>query len=780
MLSSLAQDKVLSQYISTVWGNPTLELNITLIPKRLTQSGARRAGIDIRNIPLTFPDDKRYHVFAIGHLHSGILHQTTYQIGKWQPLVELMNDNQAYIRLSYLNTKVVPDLAGCYLLTLQGNGHFLIVPDDGVKSQLHMTLRGSKLTPNTTIESTAYRFTLQSQRDALATQILNDEDAVFKEYYVDNTWIDVPTHAQINAASHVTVINDTSIEQHVELDMDTLETYTVDDKQYYLLHYPQVPKGMLFNTNDLFVMLVREGEGYAIHHGAYPGIITQLAGNACGLSTDEVESIMGSLGWTYGTTKLKLLLGTANSHKPAYNFNFQRTWDTYPEERQYAALLGDVEAPDFITAPVRHGALVNRLINETYDTVIDNVESLYAIGELDRILNQGIKSGTLVDNTMATLANTQGKVTLSFINGEVNAVNPVSLTGNESALWIEHKIETVVRNISVPLSDYLTPVVYKTNGELATYGADYTISGDTLFPLTQVYITELQSSKVITPTYSVSTGEWTVDNLTQWLAIMDIHVFMDNVYLHPNVDYRFTETGVQLWKGVNIGVLTLRMSPKLDVCILEQGFTRNGVLSVNGSYLIEDPDNVAVFVGNTLYLASEIPWEEDYLTSVNTLPNGVPYTVMKRVLNEYELTADELLAKRQVHQAKLNQLGTYLNLTPPTEITDNSLYSTRYKLLSPFMVRLLKGMREGSINYGRRYIENVGIRVAIGNSLLSQLDSGKDPFSVEWETVAIELAPHLSNTPETVSPDAYFFLDKVNRDLLNGKLNLNTYYRIHN
>jgi len=777
MLNALARGKVAHNYFTSVWGNPTLELNITIIPTRLTQSGARRNGANIRDIPFMFPGNLAYHVYAIGYLHSGLLHQTKIKQGEWQPLVELMQQNRSHIRLSYLNSRIVPDVANCYMLGLGENGYFLIVPDDGVATELHVTIRSSKLT-SAPIAVDTYPLTDQYSRDLLFTQIDTDADSEMKEYYVDNYLIDVPTRSQINAANQITIIDDTSIGNIIEIPMEDLHTYSVSGTRFYLLHYPTIPKGMLFNINDLFIVLVNQGVCYAIHHSAYKDTVVRLANNACGLATDAVESVMASLGWTYAGTRVKLLLGTNTKPRQAYNFDYQRIWDAMSDVRQSEVLRSQAGSPHELTALGRHGKPTNKFINATQSVVNANVENLYAINELDRILNRGVRAGRDIDNSMTDLANTEGLVGMRFIEGDWVEDYPQTLSGDESAVWIEHRRETMLDSNSVELSSYLTPVVYKADGTFASEGAEYTVNNGFIYPLDEIYITELQSAKTLHPTYDVAKMEWTVPNLKRWVAATDMHVFADNVYLHPGTDYRYTDTGIQIWKAVSVDDVKIKASPKLGECILEQGFIRNGTLSVNGSYLAEDPDNIAMFIGDKLYLADEVAWEEDYHLSTATLPNGVPYTIFKRLLHEYELTADELLALRTEHQSLLSKIGTYLNLVPPEPITDVSVYTDHYRLQSPFMLMLLDKMRRGVINYSPNYVVSVGVEFALGQDLMHQLSSGLDPLTKTWGTKAIDVIPHLEIDPMPVTSDAWAFLEKVNDTLLDGKLQLNSYYRI--
>lgn len=778
MFTPAVKERVLAEYKSTVWGNPSMETNTTIIPAKLTVTGPRRSGMDVQNVPLLFPDSNvLYHLYTFGRLHSWLLYQLGLPANQWMRLPELMEANNAFLRLGYLNTLKVPDLANTYLLYYPGIGLLMAVPDDGVKAELHFSARTSKSNLNTTINVASYDFPTQTERDTVATQIANDTEVLFKEYYLDNAWVDKPTHAQINAAKNLTIIDDTSIEQVVDMEMADLVYYEDnEEKNYYLLHLPELAKGTFLHANDVIVVLMNGQAGHPILHRAYPGTLVQLAGNAYGLSAAVVESALSSLGWTYAQTNVRLMLGSADAKTKLYNYYYQRSWDLMSVEQQRDALLDVGGAPDILTAKYRQVSTRMRYINADVDVITKNVDSLYHMGEYDRITNRGIREGSSLDLNLTKLVGTRSKVSRTYVDGVPSVDNPTALVGNENALWLDSTLPLSYASSTMPMSAYTIPVVYKQTGELATLNVDYKVDSDTIYPITACYITELLSSRTISPTM-VSEGVYAYD-LKVLRRFCDLHVFLDRVYLHPGVDYKVNDDGIVVWKAVDFGVLEIKVSPKLTNAIVETGFVRNGTLSVNGSYLIEDPDNCAVFVGDKLYMADDITWEEQYQLSTANLPNGKPYTVVKRLLNNYALTAAEIKAKRDAHQAELVEIATYINMDPPSTIDDPSYYSELYNLLSPFLVTLVKAMRDGLINFSRTYVELVGVRKAVGDTYLAMLEDGNDPVTIEWASKAINIAPHKDDTPQTMTADAYFFMELVNQELLGGKVQLNRYYRI--
>jgi hypothetical protein len=776
---SVMQTEALREFVGTVWGNPTLETNVTIIPKKLTNSGPRQGSMPIRNISLRFPSARSYHVYVVGRLGNGALHKLTMEAGKWVKYEDFCNQNDLSMRFGYLNDARIPDHAGIEVIYLNSTGLLFVIPDDdaGDTKELHLTLRSSRLVLDYRIVTKSYVDVIQSVKDVLATTIENDAFAEYREYLLDNTWTIRPTRAEINNASSIVVVDDDSVLDIIDLPLEDLDTYVVDSKGYLLLHYPFINNKLLLNVNDVMVVLVNDRVGHVIHTGAYPGTINQLTSNACGLSAEVVESALDALGWLPADTTIRLRLSTGGGNVLTGNFNYQFATKQLSNEQQYDALLGRQSPPEVLTAQYQHVGPRNKYLNADYDLVKSNVDAIYGIGELDRLFNVGVRPGKRVDNNFLNLINTRLKVAKTYQAGMVTRIYPPTLEINDSALWMEHTQPIRFETQSVLVANYVNMVIYNQSGGLAVDGVNYRISNGTVLPLSPIYILEMASS---TSVYVEENNFklYPVPNLKANMACCAIHVFADNVYLHPGIDYRLDTDGISLWKAIPHTTLELKMEPKFIEGVVEQGFIVNGTLSVNEAYLIEDPENYIIFIGDKLYFPTEIQWEEDYILSKATLTNGVPYTILKRLMNDYPYSFQEIGAKRKAHQDTLNDISIYANLKPPARVTDPSLYSDHYRLVSPFLVELLRRMASGEINYTTVNLERVGVRDIVGTLLLKELDNVRDPLAVNWNTPVIEIVPHAYSSPQPLTADGYSFLVQVNAVLLGNKVAFNNYYRI--
>jgi hypothetical protein len=773
------QLEALREFISTVWGNPTLETNKTIIPKKLTNTGPRRVGFNTRNLSLKFPTGGSYHVYAVGTMGSGLLHKLTITPGKWLPLAPFCQKYDVNIRFGYLNTLEIPVHADIHFIYLLGTGLLVIVPEDGrgITNELHITIRSGTLVVDQTIVTEHFPLLTQEARDILVTRISNDPDVEYREYLIDNYWVDRPNRADIDAAKSVTIIDDTSVQTLVDYPLDSLDYYTSANKNYFLLHYPAINIDLMLNVNDIVVVLINNRKGHVIHTGAYPGTINQLTANACGLSAEVVESAISTLGWMPSDTTLRLRLATGSANKLSGNFNYQYVTKRLNDVQQYDALMGRHEAPDVLRAEWQHTSTRNKFLNADYDLVAANVEDIYGIGELDRLFNVGVRRGARVDNNFLNLVSTRLKVGKAYRNGVVDRVYPASLTNEDTALWMEHTLPMTFETQSVLLNAYNNPVIYKQTGGLAELGVDYRITDGAILPLSPVYITEMCSSQ----THYLSENNqklYIVPSIKEYLTCCSIHLFMNNVYLHPGIDYRIAEKGISIWKAITHGTLEVKVEPKLINDIVEQGFIRNNVLSVNNSFLVEDPENYVIYVGDKLYFPDEVEWEEDYLVSTASLANGKPYTILKRLMNDYASTFTEVASKRTIHQETLDAISLYANLTPPPKILAPTLYTAKYTLLSPFLVELLRRVANGTININPTYIKQVGLRTVVGADLLNELNNDRDPLAVEWGTQMVEVAPHIEPTPQPTTANAFAFLSQVSTELLGGKVAFRNYYRI--
>lgn len=261
----------------------------------------------------------------------------------------------------------------------------------------------------------------------------------------------------------------------------------------------------------------------------------------------------------------------------------------------------------------------------------------------------------------------------------------------------------------------------------------------------------------------------------------NVDVFANGLSLVEDVDYYMQ------WPTIVIINKAINSSPTINVVVRsygfgdprtdkpfkarETGFTRGGVLSMNGIYNIRNDKSVRVVVNNKLVLPDAVNYGEQ-TNGVNVI-DGKPYSI-----SDYVLPIENLIPSRDtwtlynetlvIDESVSNYLTPRL---PETNINKPIINVTRWPVISPVV---------SSILYA--FINNYDFDGLVPDNYTSE-DVEKWlkpfkwllPFDPAYNKVSenyFRIEPHANNKVIVISQKQYEFLEWVIKIHLNGRVDL--------
>lgn len=211
------------------------------------------------------------------------------------------------------------------------------------------------------------------------------------------------------------------------------------------------------------------------------------------------------------------------------------------------------------------------------------------------------------------------------------------------------------------------------------------------------------------------------------------------------------------------------------------GWVERGVVSVNERYDLRDDRVMHVVVDGATLLTSLVPFAEVVpdgdVTGYLKLRNGLPFMAYPAVvpLREYSEAVNQSL--NALEKATDGAVSDYLTpRVPMYQLDGPNPISGFYSLYSPFMSGLLKGLKLGTITTPYSPTDKAAVLAAI-QPVVGLLDY--DPARLGMNTNYARLRPFpFATNFVTVTERTYKFLEQVNQSYLQGRLDIQAFFRI--
>lgn len=785
LLTETQEGLVLREFRSIMWGNPLMEANQSMRPHKLSLLKSSVGSVPFQRGHIALPDKTNfYYVYTLNRFHIGGLTGGKFELGTWIPLMDFCNNSDFLLRTRFINSKLHVDYSKTYIALAPNRTILIATPAiDVPDTDLQIDLRTSNLDLSGKINIKRFELGTQSAINDFMLAYSTADRKELDEYLIDGVYHSEITASNLTGKSAVEVLRDTRIEKSVDISLFNLPTYSIPgDSNYYTIALPKRPENEIDQCYDLRVYLVNgvTNEGVLIDPLLYGRFLHQLTNRHMGASVNVTYEYIQELGWSHDHCFFRVLIATTESSYVG-NINYLNSFNAMSDAEQIGVLTSGYKAPSFWYGENLHANEVNLAMGLPRSKLEKKTE-LYPIQEIDRLFNRAYLPADELNQDFSDMG--EGLYCLfSYKDNSPSELYPILADENDTAYRLSYARHFEPGFSETNITNFGLPVVIRADGSLGEYNIDYTVTGNYWIPKNDGAVVDLRSS-AFTSHISVLTDKRLngVDlRKTEHLSSIDLYVADTHVYLHPGIDYVIRDGKVIVWKA-GVEVVSLNQTASITDPLVESGWVTNNRISVNGSYLVEDPDSFVIFIGEKLYHPNEIAWDELYQrTEVLEIPNGVPYSVIKLVHNNFhkEVNVPSIVELRDKHSANLEEITAYRNLTPITPITDPNLIVGRYQLISPFMVEVTRAISLGLIDTDPVKVSKLGVRATIGNIIMSTYDNDCDPITSGMlfnEVVA--LSPHSHANYEVVSPETYAFLELVNKELMRGVLKLNQFYSI--
>lgn len=205
----------------------------------------------------------------------------------------------------------------------------------------------------------------------------------------------------------------------------------------------------------------------------------------------------------------------------------------------------------------------------------------------------------------------------------------------------------------------------------------------------------------------------------------------------------------------------------------ETGFVVNGYLSYDKNYDIRDNKVLSMFVDGKLRMRDTLEFAEEISkTQVPNARNGAPYEVKENIISIRDAGYSDTYVLRNIDRKLDKKISNYRDFhTPQTIINSPNFINYRYKVVSPYMQRILFALENRQIDplivKGQYSDQRVRELVEPYNMYLEF-----DPVSQNISKSYVEVHAHGYNHLVGVSIHNYNFLARVNKIMLDGKVNL--------
>lgn len=780
---------LVDRFIRTSWSNPSLETNITIVPTLLNVKYPSYGTVRVMRSNYILPKaNVGYDVYSLEHVPAEVFRQGVQSVGSWMNFTEFCTKNNLLLYTSYADDLYTGAFSESYIMYLQNRTLIIAVPTvrRNLRDKLSLYIRTSNDTFNTDIDVEEWVLSSQTEINNWVASDQADINRAMHQYHLNGVYVSDVNSANLKPGDRVSKIVDTSTKYRSDTLLDSLEVYTKDQVNFYLVTLSTDSTNNIYSRFDSVMYLINQGEGKRILLNKED--IVQLTDNEVGLRVGLIESILSTFGWLISDTTLRVY--TKEGIPPQHfvnNDNFWYSLQRLPADLRRRALIGSISAPEFIYARSYHGNKFNLAMDLEYeDLTTQALNDFLPVATWDYQVNRSVVPAELYNNNFTDLISVpnNSKVMMNYIDGYVDKFKPGTKPEGSSHLSIGYSVETEIRSgHSMPVTDMMVPAIYsRINDEftLLKEGDDYAII-DGKFEV-KIQFKEVHGLDLATSFMTDLPLDKRIIDLPLAPVIYGmgyISLIGDDRTLIPGIDFSTHYGKLILNYGKEVERLKFIFQPVIDPqsVVVETGFTRNGSLSVNGSYLELDPDNHYFIVGGKVLFPRDIEWDVPYVHSQSSFDNALPYAVMKVLLTNSDGDNASVQSKRREYDDQLTQMANFKDVNVELPELPVSTYPESYRLVSIFMYEVLQAVYRGEIKVDPTTVGAIGVEGLV-TDYLYLLDEGKDITTQDLEWNIIELRAHGSEAPLTVTSDQYNFLDKVNHKYLGGRIYLNTNFRI--
>lgn len=213
------------------------------------------------------------------------------------------------------------------------------------------------------------------------------------------------------------------------------------------------------------------------------------------------------------------------------------------------------------------------------------------------------------------------------------------------------------------------------------------------------------------------------------------------------------------------------------------GFVNNGALTRNRYYDMRDDRVCCVFVDGKVKDKSTLRFSETDNTVRLTDPsNGMPYTVSEHIIPVKAMTGVSTYELFATNHLKDKKISEFFNLIfPEPNLNQFNAIPTAHYMYSPVISKMLVDILTGvipSTTYTTPY-DDLTILNLFDNRYSKEMKV--DPVRMGFQSVLVEIHPHLGNTPVNLTLHQYRFMQNAVRLLTNNKMdqvNLSGYLSI--
>lgn len=785
-------DYLRDKFIRTSWGNPSLETNIGIKPTLLNVKYPSYGALNVLRSLVVLPVATiPYDVYTLERVPPVTFKQNTYTLDKWISLTEFCTINNLLMYLSYGDELTSPLFKDTYIQVMS-NGTVLLAVKSAkrtLRNKLNVYIRTSNDSLETDIDVLEQTLDTNVKVINWVSNYNTNANSNLTQYHINGVYSEVLNYDTIKVGDTVSEIIDTSvIDKHV-LPVTSLLTYSYEGSNYYIINIVNELTNKIYTGSDCTMYLVNGGIGKRIT--MLNDEMIQLTNNKIAIPVHLINVLITKLDWYESNTDLTIYVKEAIPHSEfVNNDNYWYTLQQFDEDLLTRALTGTVEAPTMIKATSYHNNLFNQsLLLEYQDITEVTMSDMMSVATWDYYVNRTVVEADDYTNLLSDLltTNNYSRVIASYTDGLLNKFKPNSKEDGNDFVRLGYDTTTKITNgLSIDISDMSVPAVYVKNLEEYTplkQFDDYAIIDGHIEVKTiykDVYGLDLASTYTKELEGDLRLFELPLSNALVGLGHVSL-IASNGETLVPKIDYtlHFGKLVINYAKEVDNFKFIFQPMLLPEYAVVETGFTRNGSISINGSYLALDPSNHYIIVGGRIMSPKDVVWENEYMLSTSQFDNGVPYAVVNELLTNSTTDIEAIRTKRKEYVSNLEELAAFREVNYPIPDKPVSLYPSAYNLISIFFNEVYKAALADEIRYDRLSISAIGLSDIL-KDYLYLLDERMDISTHDLEWNIIDLRAHQYDAPQNVSSDLYSFLDLVNKTYLNNKVFMNTNFRISN
>lgn len=404
--------------VKSVWCSPEQDNQIILAAARITKKGGDTVSTLVMTRRLLLPEPKKYyHVYSIGQVHPtilGLLPKDPFWAEQdWIKMTEAVNnlplfcdvymDNGIRIPLDQVYYQYTPDRTFVFCVEVKPSFN-LKMDTNQVYLRLYSnayydTTEADGLIVNTRVISKLI-YTSADILDAQGTETQWKALAGATLSYVNGTMVDSLSPLSVSIGDYVESIIDTSVKRVVDFPLEGLPVFTSvrDQKQKYLLHYPESTDHVIDYVDDIDVyVLVQSGfrtYGRYVHRNLRK-TLRMVTHRDYSLLVDNVASTHQSLvdwltaqGKPVGVASVRLYIRHSGLFK-TLPFENNRIFELYKLDDQsvVSALIGaDATVPYWKAPYLENSAFIRSLDIDYADINIGLIEESYGYNAISKVL----------------------------------------------------------------------------------------------------------------------------------------------------------------------------------------------------------------------------------------------------------------------------------------------------------------------------------------------------------------------------------------------------------